>query len=121
MSWTQIISIACCGVLGYWLVAVFLPLLVKSREGYREDPSGPYAPADGPTQAGDSAPRPWHEVLGVREDSSVTDIAAAYRQKISQYHPDRVAQMGPDIRQLAEQRSSEINAAYERAIKPRGR
>ena len=47
MSWTQILGIVLCGALGYWLVAVFLPLLAKSRDGYRE-PHWP-ANADRPT------------------------------------------------------------------------
>ena len=32
---------------------------------------------------------------------------------ISQYHPDKVAQMGEEIRAVANAKSREINAAYE--------
>ena len=36
---------------------------------------------------------------------------------LSQYHPDKVARMGIDIRRLAELRSKDINAAYDEAIR----
>lgn len=60
---------------------------------------------------------PWHEVLGVPETADMAQIEHAYRVKISQYHPDKVAQLGEDIRQLAEAKSKEINAAYEAAVR----
>jgi DnaJ-domain-containing protein 1 len=34
---------------------------------------------------------------------------------MSQYHPDKVATLGPEIRALAEQRAKELNAAYAEA------
>lgn len=57
--------------------------------------------------------RPWYVVLDVREDASAADIKAAYRRKISDYHPDRMASLGDDFRVLAEERSKEINEAYQ--------
>jgi DnaJ-class molecular chaperone len=67
-----------------------------------------------------SAPA-WFEVLDVAENADLADIERAYRTKISQYHPDKVAQMGKEIRQLAETRCKEINAAYETALRLRKR
>ena len=40
-------------------------------------------------------------------------IKSIYRKKIAQYHPDKVAAMGPEIQQVAEQKAKEINEAYE--------
>jgi preprotein translocase subunit Sec63 len=54
-----------------------------------------------------------YELLGVEPDASQQQIRAAYQRLVRQYHPDRVANMAPEIRQLAEQRTKEINAAYE--------
>ena len=68
---------------------------------------------------GDPAYAGWFRVLEVREDADAEEIASAYRAKIGQYHPDKVAQMGAEIRALAEQKSSEINAAYDYAMKLR--
>lgn len=59
----------------------------------------------------------WATVLGVRGEATREEISAAYKRKISEYHPDKVTQMGPEIRELAEQRSREINAAYEEAMR----
>ena len=58
----------------------------------------------------------WNVVLDVDEGANRAAITAAYRQRISQYHPDKVSQMGPEIRALAEQKSKEINAAYEAGL-----
>ncbi|MCW0200248.1 MAG: DnaJ domain-containing protein [Rhodanobacter thiooxydans] len=58
-------------------------------------------------------------MLGVAESASLGDIERAYRQQISQYHPDKVARLGEDLRQLAERRSREINAAYDIACRLR--
>jgi DnaJ-domain-containing protein 1 len=63
----------------------------------------------------------WFEVLGVAETAEAAEIERAYRMKISQYHPDKVAQLGEDIRQLAEAKSKEINAAYDAAMRLRRR
>jgi DnaJ like chaperone protein len=46
--------------------------------------------------------RPWHEVLEVSPNATLDQIKTAYRQKISLYHPDRVAGLGQELRELAE-------------------
>lgn len=55
-----------------------------------------------------------HEVLGVAPDADAATIRQAYQKLISEYHPDKVAAMAPELRALAERRTMEINAAYER-------
>src|SRR3546814_5684946 len=62
-------------------------------------------------------PAAWHETLGVDGDASHEEIVAAYRRLIAQYHPDRVATMAPEFRELAEKRSASINAAYDEAMR----
>ena len=39
---------------------------------------------------------------------------SAYRKLVQQYHPDKVANLAPEFRELAERRMKEINAAYQR-------
>ena len=63
---------------------------------------------------------PWYVVLDVDRSASRAQITAAYRARISQYHPDKVARMGPEIRALAEKKSAEINTAYETALRSIG-
>jgi preprotein translocase subunit Sec63 len=53
------------------------------------------------------------EVLDVPENASMEDIEQAYRKKISDYHPDKVANAAPELKALAELRAREINAAYD--------
>ena len=57
--------------------------------------------------------------LGLKADASDTDLEQAYRRRMSEYHPDKVASSAPELKALAEQRASEINAAYEEIQKRR--
>lgn len=56
---------------------------------------------------------PYRE-LGLTSDASDAEIDLAYRRLISQYHPDKVAGAAPELRQQAEKKAREINAAYDR-------
>lgn len=55
------------------------------------------------------------QVLKISMDSprDFDSIKAVYRKKIAQYHPDKVSAMGPEIKEVAEQKAKEINEAYE--------
>jgi DnaJ like chaperone protein len=59
----------------------------------------------------------WFLILEVPQSASREQIERAYKIKISQYHPDKVAQMGIEIRELAEAKSKDINAAYDYAMR----
>jgi len=63
--------------------------------------------------------RPWHDVLGTSPSATLEEIKTAYRQRISLYHPDKVAGLGEELRQLAETHAKEINAAYATACRLR--
>jgi hypothetical protein len=67
-----------------------------------------------------SSSRSWYEVLNVDAGANFSEIKAAYRKKIALYHPDRVAGLGSELRQLAETHAKEINAGYALACKLRG-
>lgn len=101
MTITEVVVAAGCLVLGYWLVAVFLPHSTTGQDD---------------AEPGD-APRQWWEVLGVAPSASRENIIAAYKSCIAKYHPDKVATMGPEIREVAQRRSAEINAAYDEAMR----
>ena len=51
-------------------------------------------------------------ILGLKGKVSISDIHKAYRIKIKENHPDRVANMGKEIKTLAQKRTKEINDAY---------
>ena len=57
-----------------------------------------------------------YEILGVTVGVTEKELRDAYRKRIAQYHPDKVAGLGEELRQLAEEKSKEINLAYERVI-----
>lgn len=60
--------------------------------------------------------------LGVTPDDAPADIKRAYRKLISKNHPDKLAARGlpESMRAVAEERSREINAAYDRIKSARG-
>lgn len=58
----------------------------------------------------------WHCILGLKSPTvSTEEIKRAYHKRISEYHPDKVSQMGGKIQDLAKVESQKINAAYEHA------
>ena len=52
-------------------------------------------------------------VLQVNRPFTGEQLRAAYRQRMSQYHPDKVNSLGPEFRELAESKSKEINRAFD--------
>jgi preprotein translocase subunit Sec63 len=54
---------------------------------------------------------PW-AVLGVTRGASHAEIARAYREQVKRYHPDRVADLGPELQHVAHQKTVELQRAY---------
>src|SRR5829696_7535284 len=50
--------------------------------------------------------------LGVSKGAGIEEISAAYRRLAQTHHPDKVANLEPEVREYSEQRMKEINAAY---------
>jgi DnaJ like chaperone protein len=113
MTDNEYIAIIIGLVLGYWFVA---KLLKKAETTTSET----FTNKDKFSYTGESdyssPAKEWFNILEVPEDASKEQIAKAYKVKISQYHPDKVAKMGIEIRALAELKSKEINVAYAYAI-----
>jgi DnaJ like chaperone protein len=63
-----------------------------------------------------------YAALGVSPDATPAEIKRAYRKLISQNHPDKLAARGlpESMRAVAEERSREINAAYDLIKDARG-
>ena len=64
---------------------------------------------------------PYH-ILGVAHDAEFTDIRSAYRQLMSDHHPDRIVQMGAprEFEDAAHAKAAAITAAYARIRAERG-
>ena len=59
-------------------------------------------------------------VLGITHEAEPRDIKRAYRKLMSQHHPDKLGNVPDELKQRAESRAREINAAYERIKSERG-
>ena len=123
MTATEIMVIIVCLIGGYWVVSYFIRDPEEMEFPVEPEVGTPGADSRAgsePAQDGCAYELPWNLVLGVPASASRGEIIAAYKQKISQYHPDKVANMGEEIRDLADRRSKEINAAYDAALRERG-
>ena len=98
-----------------WVVRKLLRVVTGRSVGARPGPGGygQWGPRSGPTPGYSDRYRSPYEVLGVESGASQEEISSAYRRLVQQYHPDRVADLGPELREVAEQRMKEINAAYQ--------
>lgn len=120
MTLVDVVVIAAGLLFGYRLVSNYLTPNAGDRQpGTRADAESTQQQWEKHWEPAAAKAPSWFEVLGVSEAASVAEIDHAYRVKMSQYHPDKVAQLGDDIRQLAEAKSKEINAAYDTAMRLR--
>ncbi len=120
MSNAEIIVILIGLVVGYWAVSKLLARRAAPKKENAQTHSRQNDHADNQTTAPNTPPVSWYEVLNVPPNASIDAIRRAYRTIISQYHPDKVASLGTELRALAEQKSKEINNAYNLAMRLRG-
>jgi DnaJ like chaperone protein len=61
-----------------------------------------------------------YKILGL--DSSATDneVKKTYRKMAAKYHPDKVAHLGEELKNLAEEKFKSLNDAYQNIKKERG-
>jgi DnaJ-domain-containing protein 1 len=58
-----------------------------------------------------------YAVLGVPRGASPDEIARVYREQMKRYHPDRVADLGPELQEVAHQKVLDIRRAYEELVR----
>jgi len=80
--------------------------------GGQREPGGGARPGPAAAPPPGSAPDPY-ATLGVPQSASQEAIHAAYRARMKEYHPDKVAHLGEDLQQLAHRKALEIQRAYE--------
>jgi DnaJ like chaperone protein len=61
-----------------------------------------------------------YDILELTPDATDDEVKKAYRRLAIQYHPDKVAHLGEDIRKAATEKFQTLNAAYEQIKKQRG-
>lgn len=75
--------------------------------------------SDGPAGKAGHVLRDHYQVLGVTKGTPMADIRHHYRDLVLQYHPDRVQHLGKELQKLAEEKTREINKAYQEIKKER--
>lgn len=57
---------------------------------------------------------PWdpHAILGVPHGAPRDAVTQAYRERLKEYHPDRVAGLGTELQDLAHRKTLDIQRAY---------
>ena len=88
----------------------------RYREGYDEGHAKGYTEGRADSAAREKKTRsfnPW-EVLEITSGSTPEEIKRAYRKQSKLYHPDKVSQLGRDLREMAENKTKNINRAYDR-------
>ena len=58
-----------------------------------------------------------YRILGIPESSSQETIRSAYRSRMKEYHPDKVAHLGEELQKLAHRKVLEIQKAYQQLKK----
>jgi len=58
----------------------------------------------------------WFKVLGLKNSASIDDVRKAYKTLIRENHPDRVQNLSPALKELAESETKKLNAAYRQAL-----
>jgi len=100
------------GILIYYLKFRRLPgfLAWLMRTGTRS------SPRDRAQTNGQSGPSDPYQVLGLKPGARPDEIRAAYRHAAQAYHPDKVAHLGPELRELAQKKFVEIQKAYDSLV-----
>ena len=107
MNLTEILVVIVGLIAGYWCVSkLFFPA-----------PKADAQPSPGPPSNTRAA---WYDILQIPATASAAEIRDAYKHLISKYHPDKVDNLGQELRDLAGQKSQEITAAYREGMNARG-
>ncbi len=58
-----------------------------------------------------------YEILGIDSSASGEEIQAAYKARMHEYHPDKVAHLGEELQKVAHRKAVEIQQAFEQLRK----
>ena len=99
---TGLIKLLAFAALGYVIYWIYHDV---KRQLQSTSPNS--APPQSPAELDDA-----YAVLGLNPDATMNDVKSAYQALVQQYHPDRVADLGPELQEVAERKTKELNAAY---------
>ncbi len=58
-----------------------------------------------------------YQILGIDSSASGEEIQVAYKARMHEYHPDKVAHLGEELQKVAHRKAVEIQQAYEQLRK----
>jgi DnaJ like chaperone protein len=58
-----------------------------------------------------------YQILGIDSSASGEEIQSAYKARMHEYHPDKVAHLGEELQTVAHRKAVEIQQAYEQLRK----
>ncbi len=58
-----------------------------------------------------------YEILAIDSSASGEEVQAAYKARMHEYHPDKVAHLGEELQKVAHRKAVEIQQAYEQLRK----
>jgi hypothetical protein len=98
-------------------VSLLAPLRLELRQLIAYNPDAEI-PAEEPEAVPVDDPQHLspHEILGVSSSASAFEIKTAYRNRVKECHPDRFPNVDEQSRQLAEEWTKAINAAYAKLL-----
>ncbi len=84
----------------------------NERKSYRNTASSEYAFS--PASATEEQKKNYYgKLMGLTGTMTKQEIRLKYIELVSQYHPDKVQHLGSELREFAETKTKEINAAYD--------
>ena len=119
MSSNEIFIVVILGFIGYWGTSILIKFFKKESDWTKNQNKSTdqnQTKTERP-QKDNNTNLNWYEVLGVSSTASLDEIKSSYKKKISMYHPDKVSSMGPEFNEIAQQKTKEINSAYDEAIR----
>jgi DnaJ-domain-containing protein 1 len=111
----KIAILVIAALVGFWVIgAIFEHFQKKApvEKTSSTSEAGPKPTPDSETSRLDPVQEACR-VLQLTRPFTFEQLRAAYRQRMSQYHPDKVSSLGPELRELAESKSKEINQAFD--------
>lgn len=88
--------------------------LRRYTRNYMAGPGPAAADPGAPSHDTSTARDDPYAILEISRGASQEEIQTAYRARMREYHPDKVAHLGEELQKLAHRRSVEIQQAYQR-------
>ena len=89
----------------------------EAKNGQATDGNPENAWSEGPRNQAESSrassTKDPYVILNIPRSATQDEANAAYRKMAQMYHPDKVAGLAPEYREIAETKMKDINAAYE--------